>query len=68
MIHSDDARKSIADAISSIHFEKVSDLSKDEFTNVLALAITSVMNSPAFSDNVSNDLANRSVRRNRGRF
>lgn len=68
MIDDKNVQKHIAEAISNIHFEKVSDLSKNEFTQILALAITSVLNSSDFSDNVSSDLVSRSVRRNRGRL
>lgn len=68
MLDASSARTIIEQALLEVHFDKVSDLSKNEFTEVLALAITSVLNDSAFSDGISTELADRSVRRSRGRL
>lgn len=68
MIDKQSARECIIDAARDIQFEKVSDLSKDEFIDLLASSIANILSSSDFSDGISRDLASRSIRRSRGRL
>lgn len=68
MIDKEIVKDAIIEATNDIHFETVASLSKDEFIEVLSSAISGVMNSSAFSESVSEDMASRSVRRSRGRL
>lgn len=67
MFDEDCVKSQVLKAASNVQFDRVSDLSKDEFVNLLSSSIFSVLSDPDFSDYISEDLACRSVRYSRGR-
>lgn len=54
---SSDIERCVHDAVNSVRFEKVADLSKEQFEQILSEAICSVLNSDSFAEQTSNSQA-----------
>lgn len=61
---SSDIKRCVHDAVNSVPFEKVSDLSKEQFEHVLSQAIYSALSSSSTVEHLSNETALR-MRRHR---
>ena len=60
---SSDIERCVHDAVNSVSFEKVSDLSKEQFEHILSQAICSALSSDSMVEQISNESALRMKRR-----